>query len=195
MRSTWYLCAALLGVSAVAQAGVIAQNTLGGLPNTGGFYYGQSFTTAAGYGWDHIIFSFLDDTPTEFAIGTGYLFTQEYLGLPGGLPGGSGLLGAAVSSGGQYAFNAVMTLAGSTMYYFYSDSGAGGGSFSGGAVAPGGNLYFAASADGNFTPNEVSTNYRVSADASPVPEPGTMAMFALGAGSVLLALIRHRRAL
>ena len=194
MRSTWYLCAALLGVSAAAQAGVIVQNTLGGTPNTAGFYYGQSFTTAAGYGWDHIIFSFLNDTPAEFAIGTGYLFTQEYLGLPGGLPGGSGLLGAAVSSGGQYAFHPLVTLAGSAMYYFYTDSGAGGGSFSGGAVAPGGSLYFATSGIGNFTLNEVSTNYRVSADVAPVPEPGTMAMFALGAGS-LLALIRHRRAL
>ena len=103
--------------------------------------FGQSFTTAAGGPFDDITFNFYTTThviappisyyysvdpnypETPFAIGTGYLFSQPYLGLNSDLgPSAPGFLGSTVASGNLYTFAPSLTLTGNTLYHFYENT-------------------------------------------------------------------------
>ena len=145
---------------------------------------GQAFTTVASPVEASIVFEFLGggSAQTPVAAGTGFLLTQEYVGLPGDLSSATpGYLGSAVASGGMYAFGASVQLAGGTRYWFYENAPLPGNSTSGSGTA-GSGLYYDFSTDFSFASTPGSANFSVTGTpaATATPEPASLAMLALG---------------
>ena len=163
------------------------------------YYTGQSFTVTGSGSYTNIRFNFFTGTDpiTPYAVGTGFLFSSAYTGLPGDLNSGlSGYLGQAGASGGYYDFGATVTLVAGVQYFFYSN----------GAMAPGLRYNSGTYLGGdqwqtlNSTTNFASLGsggddalFRVTGDAvvDRVPDSGTTAAM-LGLGLLGLAALRRR---
>jgi hypothetical protein len=189
--------------AAPASAQTIVQNVGGDGSNDSDQWRGQSFTTPAGGPWNNIRFNqFAADNPavTPFAVGTGYLLSQEYLGTPAGLSNAvPGFLAQSTGIvGGAWMFPSALTLQPNTEYWFYGADQIPEGATAGGNNAPGSTGY---STTDSGTPFEGyhnlpgDMNYRVSGTvigvAAAAPEPGTLAM--LGAGVGIAGLMARRR--
>ena len=184
-RSGKWLVIGLSIFSSVAttRADTVAQYTGGAVTNISGGYVGQSFTNVSLVPESHIVFNFFTDVPaaTPYALGTGFLLSQQYTGTPANLSSTTpGFLGEAIASGGFYTFAPNLTLAPGTQYFFYETADIPSRAMSGGGITyTGGQDYFSSSFTSDYMPeNPVSNNFRVTGTA--VPEPATWVLFALG---------------
>ena len=139
-----FLCVLSFAAGATAHADVIESSApIQGI--SGGGYLGQELAIPIGPDYNNITFSFVSGQ--SYAIGTGYLLTQPFLGLPGSLGSATGLVASAVATGAGgssgegnvYAFGSSTTLLAGQNYYFYEDAPiptfpypSGGGSVAGG---------------------------------------------------------------
>ncbi len=189
MRLFIGLLIAMLWTCATIQAGTIVQIT-GGTTNSTQAGFGQGFTTPSGGPWNDITFNFFSDTgTTPTAAGTGYIFTSQYNGPPGGLSSSSFLAQSTGISAGSYVFTPSFTLQPNTQYFLYEDTGM---SLNLQTVS---GTYFSASAPGSpFQPGTGTTNFRVSGDVvvSNVPEPAAVSLAGTGL-ALLLAVAAWRR--
>ena len=82
---------------------------------------GQSLTVPGSTSFNNLRFNWYglaDARPV--AVGTLYLLTQEYLGLPGGLSQATpGFVASASASGSQYLFSPSIAVTGGRQYWFY----------------------------------------------------------------------------
>src|ERR1700730_3211073 len=165
-------CALCLCALSGLRAATIDQNTAG--PSTGGTgFYGENFITPASSSFDNIVFTFLTTGGANFATGTGFLLSAEYLGPPSGLSNSTtGFLGQATASGNLYTFASGITLAPLTTYYFYENASINAGIIFGGNSYPGHQFYFSSASGTNFSGQNAPLNFRVT--RSPVPEPSTI---------------------
>lgn len=177
---------ALLPLSA-ANAVIITQDQSGTATSSGGFFWGQSFTTGAGTGWNNITFNLYDPQNNPLAGGTGFIFASQFAGTVANLASGSPLAISVSSGGGLYTFAPAFTLAAATQYFFYTDGSltlrGNGNSYTGGNYFYSGNVNSGFSSSGG---NDV--NFQVNGTA--VPEPATWAMLIAGFGLVGLAARR-----
>jgi PEP-CTERM motif-containing protein len=183
-------CALCLCALSGLRAATIDQNTAG--PSTGGTgFYGENFITPASSSFDNIVFTFLTTGGANFASGTGFLLSAEYLGPPSGLSNSTtGFLGQATASGNFYTFASGITLAPSTTYYFYENISINSGIIFGGNSYPGHQFYFSSASGTNFSGQGGPLNFRVT--GNPVPEPSTTALF-LSAGLAGLFVVRRAK--
>jgi hypothetical protein len=182
--------AAALSISLMAHASTLASNSAGTLTNNEG-YFGQSFTVGGTGTFDDIVFNFDTSTLAPYAIGTGYLFSVAYTGLPTALSSSDpGYLGSASASGGTYSFASSLDLTAGTEYYFYENADIPAGAISGGNTITGGENYYASVATGDFAAEGDSANFLVTGSAA-TPEPSTFAL--LGTGLFGLAGLLRRR--
>ena len=196
--------ALLLPFAPAAYADTLSTITFGRLLQTEQYGFGQSFTTASGGSFDEVTFNFYTTThiiappipyyysvdpnypETPFAIGTGYLFSQPYLGLNSSISSSApGFLGSTVASGNLYTFAPSLTLNGNTLYYFYENSYTPANTliFSGGQVT--GNEFTDPFPDFHYQLDAFSSNYLVTGvPVSVTPEPSSILLL----GSALLAM-------
>ena len=207
-RHTLSAIVLLLPFAAAAHADTLSTITFGRLLQSEQYGFGQSFTTAPGAGFDDITFNFYTTThiiappipyyysvdpnypETSFAIGTGYLFSQPYLGLNSAIsPSAPGFLSSAVASGNLYTFDPTLTLNGNTLYYFYENSYTPANTliFSGGQVT--GNEFTDPSPDFHYQLDAFSSNYLVTGvPVTVTPEPSSMVLLStalLAVGGIL----------
>jgi hypothetical protein len=183
-------CALSFCAPSCLRAATVDQNTAG--PSTGGTgFYGENFITPASSSFDNIVFAFLTTGGANFATGTGFLLSVEYLGPPSGLSNSTtGFLGQATAAGNLYTFASGITLAPLTTYYFYENTSINSGIIFGGNSYPGHQFYFSSASGTNFSGQGAPLNFRVT--GNPVPEPSTAALL-LSAGLACLFLLRHAR--
>jgi hypothetical protein len=185
-----------VGVAGRAKAGVITEFTTGSDSlNTN--IPGQSATTPAGGPFNNISFNFFDTGGNPLAFGDLFILTKEYLGTPADLNESTpGFLAESTTvSGGQYVFDAAVTLQANTQYFFYADQASSAlvGSIRGGYA--GGSQYGALTAADNFVAlGRSDINFRLSGTATAVPEPSTLALTAVAGLAGLGCLWRRRRA-
>lgn len=202
----------LLPFAPAAHADTLSTITFGRLLQTEQYGFGQSFTTAPGAGFDDVTFNFYTTThiiappvpyyysvdpnypEKSFAIGTGYLFSQPYLGLNSNISSSApGFLGSSVASGNLYTFDPALTLSGNTLYYFYENSYTPTNTliFSGGQVA--GDEFTDPFPDFHYQLDAFSSNYLVTgAPVTVTPEPSSVLLLS----TALLTLggtLRRRR--
>lgn len=187
-----HLFAVLLAISAIATpaaAALIAQDRTGVRSSRFQFYWGQSFTTPSGTKWNNVTFNFYDISGAPLALGTGYLFTNAYVGAPSGLGAAAAVAISAPGDGSVYSFAPGFVLKAATHYYFYEDTpmrllGNGSANVGGSAVfALHGNDMFASAGPGN-------ANFTVNGSAIAVPEPG--AWLLLISGFFLVGVFQRR---
>jgi hypothetical protein len=191
-------CAALLAsilwlcALPAAPASTIDENTAGPstAPNTA--FFGESFITPASSSFDNIAFTFLTSGGANFATGTGFLLSSEYLGTPAALSSSTtGFLGQTNASGNFYTFAGNITLAPSTTYYFYENVAIAGGTIFGGNGYPGHQFYYTEASNSNFGGQGAPLNFRVTGTAvSTAPDSGTSALL-LGVGLACLFFVQH----
>jgi hypothetical protein len=173
-----------------AVADTVDQNTAG--PSTGGTgFYGENFITPGSSSFNNIAFTFLTTGGANFATGTGFLLSLEYLGTPANLSNSTpGFLGQAAASGNFYTFASGLTLAPSTTYYFYENASIASGTIFGGNSYAGHQFYFSSASGNNFAVQGAPLNFRVTGSA--VPEPSTNALL-LSVGLAGLFLVRRAK--
>ena len=181
------LCLSLGGFAAT-----ITENTTITAHNVSG-YYGQSFTTPGGGPWNNVTVNFSSFAGAPVAFGTLYLFTAAYSGTPAGLSGSSAFAASISIVSNQWTFLPSVSLASSTLYFFYSDALFGANMIGGSLADPytGGvasNASSGATAFGQLT--GADARFNVSGTNSAVPEPATYATFA--AGMLLVGYLRKR---
>lgn len=182
---------ATVAVSTPAAAAAIVEDRTGISSSKFQFYWGQSFTTPSGTGWNNITFNFYDIGAAPFALGTGYLFANAYIGAPSGLASAAALAVSAPADGSTYNFAPGFRLAAATQYFFYQDTamrllGNGSANVGGGAVfTSNGTEAFASAGPGN-------ANFTVNGTAAAVPEPA--AWLLLISGFSLIGVIQRRQA-
>ena len=93
-----------IALSVVAAAGPCAaasvvQDISGAASSRYQFFWGQSFTTPAGTGWNHVSFNFYDLTVTPYAAGIGYMFDAAFAGTPAQLATAAALAVSAPANG------------------------------------------------------------------------------------------------
>ena len=186
--SSGLIAVAVIASAQSASAATIVINTAGGGQLAIATFAGQSVTTPGGSSWTDIQFAFLNGV-TPYAEGDLFLLTSEYLGAPSGLSAATpGFLAMSTGIvGGMWVFPSAVSLAPSTMYWFYSNAQFSPGDFTGGGdVYPGGQFYV--NWPGGGGPNDA---FQARADedadflltgnqAQPVPEPGTLVLIGTG---------------
>jgi hypothetical protein len=113
----------------------IAELTVAGIASgdANGIYQGQGVTTPQGSSFNSLRFSWLTLVHPGFpsegtvgipAVGSIYILTQEYLGIPAALSFSTpGFLARSVlTEGAEFVFNESATLAPGTRYWFYGDT-------------------------------------------------------------------------
>ena len=181
------LCLSLGGFAAT-----ITESTTVTATNSSG-YYGQSFTTPGGGPWNNVTVNFATTAGTPVALGTLYLFTGAYSGTPAGLSGASAFAASISIVSNQWTFLPSVSLASSTLYFFYSDAFFGTNTLGGRDSNPyvGGDASRATSSATAFSLiTDVDARFDVSGTSSAVPEPTTYATFA--AGMLLVGYLRKR---
>jgi hypothetical protein len=165
---------------ASASASTLAESTADLGATTIDTYAGQSFTTVGTGSYDDITFNFFNGS-ADYAIGTGYLLSQAYNGIPGGLSSSTlGFLGSATASGGVYDFNSALTLVAGQQYFFYEDTIIPTGSVTGDGVYAGGAGYSDFSSTNDFAGFGQSYDFLVTGQAAATPEPSTFALLGTG---------------
>ena len=184
-------CALCLCAASGLRADTVDQNTAG--PSAGGTgFYGENFITPASSRFNNITFTFLTTGGANFATGTGFLLSAEYLGPPSGLSSSTtGFLGQATASGNLYTFASGITLAPLTTYYFYENTSINAGIIFGGNSYPGHQFYFSSASGTNFSGQNAPLNFRVT--GNPVPEPSTAALLLSAAFAGLFVVRRAKR--
>ena len=173
-------------------AATITENTTGPVDNSAG-YFGQSFTTPGSGPWNNITVNFATTAGTPVALGTLYLFTAAYSGTPAALSGAGAFATSVSIVSNQWTFASGVSLASSTLYFFYSDALFGANAIGGSASNPyaGGFAFFAGSSASPFGPFAAQdARFNVSGTSSAVPEPATYAT--LAAGMLLVGYLRKR---
>ncbi len=189
---------ALLGGSAnSSRADVLASYTTNGYINNGPQAIGQSFITTSTKLANHIVFNlFAYDASiypvlSPYAIGTGYLFSQAYVGTPAGLSSSApGFLGQAAASGNYYTFDSTLTLAPNTAYYFYEDTLIPGSTVLSGTTYTSSRVYSRSTATNYVTSTSDAVNFQVTGSpvTNAVPEiGGTALLLGLGLAGLLAA--------
>lgn len=200
MKSSRYMCfiafaGILLLCSYSARADTIAEVTTLTELNTEAFF-GQSFATPGGGPWSQITFNFFSDVPaaTPNAVGTGFIFSSEYLGAPADLSSSSaGFMAESTGiSGGKFIFDPLFALQPNTMYYFYGNA-----MFAAGTVSGGRDgsteyqtwAYWSYAPTDNFESGFEGASANFNAAGTPIPEASTIALLSAG----LIGLIGYRR--
>ncbi|MBL8236277.1 MAG: PEP-CTERM sorting domain-containing protein [Bryobacterales bacterium] len=163
-------------------------NAAGSSGNEAFVFSGQSVTTPAAGPWNHITFTFLGSgAVTPHALGTLYLFNEEYTGPPQFLPSARALASAPSVGAAYWQFDPSLTLQPNSRYFFYSGSQV---ITSGMADSyPGGQFHFALSPQDFYRPVPGGDAFFILAGQPvAIPEPGTFAL----AGFVLAALATRR---
>jgi hypothetical protein len=174
-----------------ASSAVLAQELGGPDISTGAYYWGESFTTIAGSGFDNITVNFYAPDGSSLAAGTGYIFASAYGGTVSGLSS-AGALASATSASNVWSFASGFTLAGNTTYYFYEDALL---QLTGNDPATEGHYSASFASNESFTPElSRSLNFTVNGSDAGVPEPFAWALMLTGFGGVGLVLRRGRRA-
>ena len=190
-RIVLLFCALCLCTVSGLRAVTVDQYTAG--PSTGSVgFWGESFITPSSSAFNNIVFTFLTTGGANFASGTGFLLSAEYLGTPAGLSSSTtGFLGQATASGNLYTFTSGITLNPNTTYYLYENISIPAGTiFGGGAGSPGRQFYYSATSAGNYGGSGGPANFRVTGNA--VPEPSTTALL-LSAGLAGLFVVRRAK--
>lgn len=175
-----------------ANAATLSEHTGLSTFDAGG-YYGLGFTVSGTGSFTDISLSLLTNPSlTDYAVGTGYLFSTPYAGTPSGLASSS-YIGSAVASGGAYDFGSSLTLTSGDTYYFYEDTLVPFNSFGIDENVAG--LYYFVNNSGTLYGGYSDTDdYIVSGTPSvtpAVPEPSNIAL--LGTGILGAAGILRRR--
>ena len=182
-----------LCLSVGAFAATITENTTGPTILGTNAYVGQSFTTPGGGPWNNITVNFATTAGTPVALGTLYLFTAAYSGTPAALSGAGAFATSVSIVSNQWTFASGVSLASSTLYFFYSDALFGANAIGGSASNPyaGGDNYYTFSSTTAFSLNAgADARFNVSGTSSAVPEPATYAT--LAAGMLLVGYLRKR---
>lgn len=176
-----------------AQAITLTESLGGNQPGT--FFPGHSLTTIAGGPFNNIAFNFFEVNGFPTAAGTLFILNVEYTGTPAALSGATpGLVAQSTGiTGGIYNFNPGVTLQGSTQYFVYANQAflLTGGGFN---TYPDGGLYSSSQSGVNFASVPTSdANFRLTGTAiTAAPEPGTLALVAIGLMGTAGMVIRHR---
>jgi hypothetical protein len=185
----------LLAFSITSYADTVAEARGGvetSLSNT--YFYGQSFTAAAGGPFHDITFNFYDPSGLPSAVGVGFLLSQVYTGDPSSLNSSTpGFLGSANASGNLYSFADSLTLQGGTQYFFFENMKVP--SITGVAPYGGGIGYYSVDSSSNFLTSFSNTNFTVTGDTGAVPpaapEPSPFVL--LGTGILGMARAARRK--
>lgn len=173
-----------------ASAQTLVQNDAGFAYSTS-LFTGQSFLTPNDGTPDLMTaFTWLDINDAPMGAGSLYLYSQEYLGAPTGLAGGTGLMATSNTYlGGAYSFGAGVVINPNVTYWVYTSSSQQVG-LSIGDAFPGGGYYSASGSGVNFAPGFADTDATFAVTASAIPEPSTYAAFV---GALALGLAAWRR--
>lgn len=177
-----------------ARAATVDENTAGPSAGSNADFWGENFITPASSSFNNIAFTFLTDFPnnTNFASGTGFLLSVEYLGTPANLSASTpGFLDQAIASGNFYTFTPSITLAPATTYYFYENVSIAPNTIFGGNVYAGHQFYVSSASGSNFSGGGQPLNFRVT--GSQVPEPSTSALLLSAALAGLFVVRRAKR--
>jgi hypothetical protein len=109
---------ATLSMVGVAHAAIVSQELSGSATTAVAYYWGETFTTAAGGPWQDLSVNFYAPSGAPLAGGVGYIFSGPYGGTPGGLASAGALATSVVTTGGSWQFAPSFTLAASTEYFF-----------------------------------------------------------------------------
>jgi hypothetical protein len=181
---------ASVAVVSPAAAAVIVEDRTGVTSSRFQFYWGQSFTTPVGTGWNNLSFNFYDLGAVPFALGTGYLFESAYAGAPAGLAAAGALAVSAPADGSTYSFAPGFRLAASTQYFFYQDTPMR--LLGNGSADVGGSLVFTSNGSQAFEPaGPGNANFTVNGTAAAVPEPA--AWLLLISGFSLIGVMQRRQ--
>ena len=161
-------------------------------------YLGEKFTPGGSGLYKSINFDFITTGGNPYAIGTGFLLSQQYLGDPTTLSSTTaGYLGSAAASGNFYSFGSALTLQSATTYYFYENALAAPTTVAGALTTRTDVEYFYSTLGGNFTaPPGASAAFTVTgtpvAGVSQVPEPSSLVLLATGLGGAAATIRRLR---
>lgn len=171
------------------RADIVDENTVNLGSGAAGFY-GESFVTPAPSNFDNIVFTFLTGGGGNFATGTGFLLSSEYLGAPTSLSNATpGFLGQATAAGNLYTFATGLTLAPATTYYFYVNTALAANAIVGGNVYAGRQFYYSDASGNNFAGQGVAADFRVTGTV--VPEPSAIVLLLSAAFAGFLIRLKH----
>jgi len=191
-----HILAAIVALATATLAATIDSQTAGSnFVGNSTNYFGESFTTPGGGPWNDIGFNFYSNIPatTPVAVGTAFMLSEEYSGLPSGLSSSTpGFLAASTSiSSGQFIFDSSLVLQPDTQYFLYATTPfsitAGRPDFSGQAY-----ISIGGSQDFTLLNGIEDANFLVSGNVT-TPEPSSIVVTLPALGLFIMAQKRDRR--